>query len=224
MSVFITKCARVQARILTILRLRDFRAAESEYQTLVDQLTKAELELDEAVAASIDYTHDMDNYMRNLYNSALVKGYHYIQLLANFLTHYAPSKLSLEELGAQRSRCLQRTRIAAQGIVDSVPWILGPLASGKDKAPKVLFDALKMVWPLTSVYVVSTTLPEQKSEAEVALIFIGKEIGVRQALNTYPGQFLLPPEAQKPLGAICPDSTSYVADGTSGLMATLLQR
>ncbi|POR31268.1 Uncharacterized protein TPAR_08517 [Tolypocladium paradoxum] len=208
-SVFITKCAHVQARILTILRLRDFRAAESEYQTLVSQFTQAEQEIDEAVTTSIDCTNDLDNYMRNLYNSALVKGYHYIQLLANFLTHYAPSKLSPEELRAQRDRCLQRTRSAAQHIVNSVPWILGPLASGKDKSPRVLFEALKMVWPLISVYVVSTTLPDQRSEAEVALMFIGKEIGVRQALNAYPEQLPLPLEARQPLGAVKPDGMPW---------------
>ncbi|KND90283.1 hypothetical protein TOPH_05164 [Tolypocladium ophioglossoides CBS 100239] len=211
-SIFITKCAHVQARILAILRLCDFRAAESEYQTLVSQFTEAEEELDEHLAASNRYSHDLDSYMNNLYSSAIVKGYHYIQLLANFLTHYPASKLSLEDLGAQRARCLQKTRRAAQDIINSVPWILGPLACGKDKSPKVLFDAMKMIWPLTSVYVLSTTLPEQKSEAEAALIFIGKEIGVRQALNTYPGRFPLPLEAEQPLGVVGPDSSPWAEE------------
>ena len=205
-AVFVTKCTHVQSRILSLLLSRDFCRAESEYQTLVGLFSKAEQEFDEATTRH-DFIHDLDKYLGNLYSSALVKGYHFIHLLANFLTHYAPCKLSLQELRAQRQRCLQRSRGAAQDIVDSVPWILGPLASGKDKSPKVLFDALKMVWPLTCVYVVSSTLAEQKSEAEVALIFIGREIGVRQALNRYPGQFPLPLEARQPLGAANPDST-----------------
>lgn len=200
MSVFITKCTHVQAMILNLLRRRDFAAAEEQYEMLIQTLAAAEKEVNEYVQTAADCTHDMDVYMRNLYYSAIIKGYSYILLLANFLTHYAPCRITMDQLRAQRTTCLRMVREAGQYIVDSVPAALGPLAAGKDKSPRVLFDALKMVWPLTAVYIVGATLPEQKSEAEVALIFIGKEVGVRQALNTYPGRLPLPLEARQPLG------------------------
>lgn len=190
-----------------MLRRRDFAAAEQQYESLVEQLAEAEAEVNNYVRTAADCTHDMDVYMRNLYYSAIIKGYSYILLLTNFLTHYAPSRITLDQLRVQRAHCLQMVRVAGQYIVDSVPFALGPLAAGKDKSPKVLFDALKMVWPLTAVYIVGATLPEQKSEAEVALIFIGKEVGVRQALNTYPGKMPLPLEARVPLG-LGPDDDS----------------
>ncbi|OAQ91750.1 N-terminal fungal transcription regulatory domain-containing protein [Purpureocillium lilacinum] len=212
-SVFVVKCAHVQARIFTILSTRDFGAAEAEYRELVDEMDLADAEFVQSAAGLHDTAHELDAYMRNLYHSAVVKGYHYIQLMANFLTHYAPSTLTLEELRARRDACLEKTQLAAQEILDSVPWILGPLASGKDKSPKVLFDALKMVWPLTSVYVVSTTLPEQRVQAEVALVFIGKEVGVRQALKTYPAGLALPPESQRPLETAAYDGASWAAAG-----------
>ncbi|UNI14994.1 hypothetical protein JDV02_001569 [Purpureocillium takamizusanense] len=201
-SVFVVTCARVQARMFTILNTRDFAAANAEFQMLMDELDRADAEFMRSAAGLHDTAQELDAYMRNLYHSAVVKGYHYVQMMANFLTHYAQSELTREELRARRDACVEKTQLAAQEILNSVPWILGPLASGKDKSPRVLFDALKMVWPLTSVYVVSTTLPEQREGAEVALVFIGKEVGVRQALKTYPGAIsLLPPEALRPLGA-----------------------
>lgn len=183
-----------------MLRRRDFRAADEQYESLIAKLVTAEKEFNSYVKTAADCSHDMDVYMRNLYCSAIIKGYTYIMLLTNFLTHYASSRITLGQLQTQRARCLDMVRAAAQSIVDSVPVALGPLAAGKDKSPRVLFDALKMVWPLTAVYIVDGTLPEQKSEAEVALIFIGKEVGVRQALNTYPGKLPLPLEARQPLG------------------------
>ncbi|KID88112.1 C6 finger domain protein [Metarhizium guizhouense ARSEF 977] len=199
-SVFITKCTHVQATILNLLLRRDFAAAEEQYESLVAQLAEAEKHVNNYVRTATDSTHDLDVYMRNLYYSAIIKGYSYLLMLANFLTHYAPCRITLHQLRAQRTHCLQMVRAAGQFIVDSVPYSLGPLATGKDKSPKVLFDALKMVWPLTAVYIVGATLAEQKSEAEAALLFIGREVGVRQALNTYPGKLLLPLEARHPLG------------------------
>ncbi|EFY88693.1 hypothetical protein MAC_05311 [Metarhizium acridum CQMa 102] len=199
-SVFITQCTHVQATILNLLHRRDFAVAEEQYESLVAQLAEAEKHVNNYVKTATDCTHDLDVYMRNLYYSAIIKGYSYVLMLANFLTHYTPCRITLHQLRAQRTHCLQMVRAAGQFMVDSVPYALGPLAAGKDKSPKVLFDALKMVWPLTAVYIVGATLPEQKSQAEAALLFIGREVGVRQALNTYPGKLSLPLEARQPLG------------------------
>ncbi|KHN95268.1 Zn(2)-C6 fungal-type DNA-binding domain protein [Metarhizium album ARSEF 1941] len=199
-SAFIIACTRVQAAISDLLRRRDFVAADEQYESLVAQLTEAEEQVNNYVETAADATDDMDSYMRNMYNSGTIKGWSYVLMLANFLTHYPPSRMMLRQLWARRRHCLEMIRAAGQSIVDSVPFALGPLAAGKDSSPKLLFDALKMVWPLTAVYVVGTTLPEQKSEAEKALVFIGNEFGVRQALNTYPGALLFPLEARQPLG------------------------
>lgn len=199
-SVFITKCTHVQATILGLLRRHDFAAAEEQYESLIQQLEAAEEEVNRHATTTNGYNPDWDFYMRNLYFSAIIKGYSCILFLTNFLTHYAHCRLPLVKLRAQRANCKQTIRAGAQFIIDSVMVALSTLLAAKDKAPRVLFDAMKMVWPLKSVYVSDSALAEQKDQAEMALIFIGKEFGVRQALHTYPDKLPLPLEARLPLG------------------------
>ncbi|TWU77875.1 hypothetical protein ED733_004352 [Metarhizium rileyi] len=203
---YITKCVRVQATILTLLHGRDFAAAEEHYWGLTEQLATAEAKVNEYIM-STDCTHEMDIYMRNIYYSAIIKGYHHLLLLANFLTHYVSCSITLPQLRAQRTYCLQMVRAAGKSIIDSVPTVLGPLATSKDKPPRLLFDALKMVWPLSAVSFFGFTTPEQKREAEAALIFIGKEAGVREALNTYSKIAPLPLESYQPFELSPEDDT-----------------
>ncbi|KAK2589765.1 hypothetical protein QQS21_012555 [Conoideocrella luteorostrata] len=207
-AVFITKCTHVQATILSLLRRRDFVAAEGQYESMVEQLTAADDELQNYANTKSDYNEKFDIYMRNLYCSAIIKGYSYLLLLANFLTHHASSRVPLHQLRSERAQFVKMVRVAAQSILDSIPVALGPLKTGKDKSPRVLFDSIKMVWPLTAVYLVGPTLPEQKNQAEIALTFIGKVVGVRQALNTYPGKMPLPLEARVPLDLMPGEASS----------------
>jgi hypothetical protein len=61
-----------------------------------------------------------------------------------------------------------------------------------------VFDALKLIWPLTAVYLVPSTLNEQSEAAGESLQFIGRELGVRQGLKVNKGESTLPPEAEAP--------------------------
>ncbi|ODA81908.1 hypothetical protein RJ55_00413 [Drechmeria coniospora] len=195
-SIFIVKCARVQSRIVQILCARDLAAAEDEYGALMAEMEGAERLLARSMAETTGYMDELDGFMRNFYFAAVVKGYYYVLLLVHFLAHHVAGSVTAAELKAKRAVCLSRTRMAAQEIIDSVPRMFGPTASGKGRgsrpdSPKVVFDALMMVWPLTACYVVPSTLPRQKADAEAALFFIGHEIGVRQALNRVPA--VVPP-------------------------------
>ncbi|GAB0134370.1 hypothetical protein EsDP_00002747 [Epichloe bromicola] len=198
-SVFITKCTHVQATILGLLRRHDFAAAEEQYESLIQQLKAAEEEVNQHATTANEYKPEWDFYMRNLYFSAIIKGYSCILFLTNFLTHYANCRLPLVKLRAQHANCIQMIRAGAQFIIDSITVALSTLIAAKDKSPRVLFDAMKMVWPLKSVYVSDSALAEQKDQAEMALVFIGKEFGVRQALHTYSDKLPLPLEARLPL-------------------------
>lgn len=208
-SVFVVSGTRVVARALAILDACDFAAAEAELGELAAALAAAEDEFCARVATTrapnLESPHSMHAYMLNLYRSAMIKGYHCLVMLANLLTHHAHgSRWATEELGAARGLFLARVRRAAQHIVDGLPEALEELAAGpEDQQPRLLFDAIKMVWPLAAVYTVDSTLPEQKARAEAALTFIGKKFGVRQALNRHPGSRLqpLPSETRRPLGA-----------------------
>ncbi|KAK5987385.1 hypothetical protein PT974_11512 [Cladobotryum mycophilum] len=198
-SKFIAKFSAIQSRILGILRRRDFPLASSEFYTLFNGMIEAQQQLQDYIDSKVG-DHVLDLYMVNLQHSACVKGYHIMQLLVNFLTHYAPCPIPLEQLREHRAFCLQQVHSAAEGILENMPQALGPLAKGKDKSPKVLFDALKVVWPLICIFIIPSGRPEHRLAAEGILVYIGKELGVRQALNTYPGDMLLPQEAQEPLG------------------------
>ncbi|KAF7550431.1 hypothetical protein G7Z17_g5690 [Cylindrodendrum hubeiense] len=203
--IFITRVAHVQARILSILRSGDFAGASAEYHDLVGAMSQAEDEL-RAFFVSHPSTGEFDPYMRNMYCSTCVKGYHLLLAYTNFLTHHVASPIPLSVLKALRIRCIQLVRGYAQEIVDSMPRTLNQKAFRSNPAPRTLFDALKLIWPLTAVYVITSTLPEQKEVAEKSLRFIGRELGVRQALRVYPGPSLFPPEALEPLDIIKDES------------------
>lgn len=200
-AIFIKDVSRIQKRVLDILYARDFIVASNEFEPLSGEMAEAQAELEAYITSHKVGDHFLNPYMHDLRHSAMVKGYHIMHMLANFLTHYPGRGVSLDHLIRYREFCIQTTRSASQMILDRSKEAVFWLGKDKDKTPKGLFDALKLVWPLTTVLIIPTTLPKQKAEAEVALTFIGKEVGVRQALSRYPWTLPLPPEAQGPVTA-----------------------
>ncbi|KAM0253059.1 hypothetical protein ACHAQJ_007435 [Trichoderma viride] len=199
-SRYVNKICSIQTRIFSLIRRRDFPGASREYPGLFDQMRAARLELEDWMKWNPMGEHMLEIYVISLYQSAVVKGYNAMQLLNNFLTHYPPCPTPLEQLRADRKYGVDVAQEAAQGIIESVPRILGPLAAkGNDKSPKTVFDALRIIWPLICVYVMDICKPEQRLVAEGFLFYIGRELGVRQGLNTYPGRLTIPQEAQEPL-------------------------
>ncbi|KAL7786236.1 hypothetical protein V8C37DRAFT_392643 [Trichoderma ceciliae] len=200
-SIFIKRVCSVQARIYSLLRRRDFPGASREYPDLFTQLKAARQDLEDWIEWNPVGGHVLDIYALSLYQSALVKGYNGMILLINFLTHYPPCSTPLEQLEADRNYSVETAQTAAQGIIDGVPRVIGPLATKeKERSPKALFDALRVIWPLVAVYVLGVCRTEQRLAAEGLLFYIGRELGVRQGLNTYPGGLPLPQEAREPWG------------------------
>lgn len=190
----------MQARIFSLLRRRDFPAASREYPDLFGQIKTGEKEFEDWLKLNPIGDHALEVYALSLYQSAIVKVYRGIQLLINFLTHYPACQVPLEQLKEDREYTSRTAQDAAQRILEGVPRVLGPLSSRKEKSPKDVFDALRVIWPLIAVYVMGICRPEQRLAAEGLLFYIGREMGVRQALSTYPGQLALPEEATEPLG------------------------
>ncbi|KAL6906723.1 hypothetical protein GGI43DRAFT_238457 [Trichoderma evansii] len=200
-SLFMTKVCSVQARIFSLFRRRDFNGASREYTELFAQMKTAEHEIEDWMESNPVGDHMLEIYVISLYQSAIIKGYNAVKLLINFLTHYPPCSTPLQQLMADREYCIKTAQISAQGIIDSVPRILGPLtAKGQDKSPKTVFDAIRIIWPLICVYVIDICRSEQRLTAEEYLFYIGRELGIRQGLNTYSDKFNLPDEARLPFG------------------------
>lgn len=196
-----TKVCSVQARIFSFFRRRDFSGATREYNDLFAQMKAAFHEVEDWMESNPVGNHMLEIYVISLYQSAIVKGYNAVKLLINYLTHYPPCSIPLQQLMADRKYCIEVAQAAAQGIIESVPRILGPLATkGKDKSPKTVFDALRIIWPLICVYVIDICRAEQRLVAEEYLFYIGRELGIRQGLNTYNTKLTLPREARVPFG------------------------
>ncbi|KAL6869133.1 hypothetical protein ACO1O0_000456 [Amphichorda felina] len=200
-AIFLHEVAAIRSQMLDIVRRDDYETASDEYLDLVGRLNRAENEANMSFEAVPAVGDGYDTYWRNLHCSAIVKCYHVTQLLVNFLSHHAPCRIPIDQLQAQHEYCLQRMRSAADEILSYSSTILDTKLIRSDKSPKFLFDAFKVVWPLTSVYTTASVLPSQRSQAEMALYFIGHELGVKQALHTYPGSSAarLPSEERAPL-------------------------
>lgn len=212
-SIFIVKVAHVQCRMTEIMNAGDFEAASAEYRELLQVMSQAEDKMQAFYDENSHRYHDLDCYMRNLYCSARVKGYHIMLSFANFLTHHAACPISSRELMDFRANCARIVRSAAQEILDTLDQNLNRSAFRKDPSPKTLFDALKLIWPLSAISVIPSTLLGQKQAAKEALQFIGREFGIRQALRVYNGSRLLPVEAQKPLELVGEVFESSPTDG-----------
>jgi hypothetical protein len=210
--------ASIQARMIRLVRDQDRRAAAEGYLALVTELAEAEQEAEAGfVAAEADWDV-MDTYWRKMYCAGQVKAYHIALLLTNFVTHCEGCPLTADQMRAQRDYFVQRTRAASKEILDIVPMALEPLIKRKDAAPRALFDAMKLIWPLTAIYIIPSTLPEQKNTAEMLLLYIGREMGIKQALHTYPGGTFssIPPEALNPRGLEEDEQVAWVGRLPSG--------
>lgn len=140
-----------------------------------------------------------------MYYSTRVKGYHLLLVFVTFLTHHIAAPVPLLVLQALRTHCVEIIRSSADKILESLPRTLDPRAFRRNPSPKTLFDALKLIWPLTVVYIFPTTLESQKEIAQKSLAIIGRELGVRQALKVYKFEDKFPPEARRPVDLIVPD-------------------
>lgn len=200
-SSYIVEIARVQCRMLVILRDHDSQAASAEYSTLMDCLRKAEAE----VVANLvigEAPHSLSLYWVQLWRAAQVKCYHVAHLLATFLTHFPPYPVSLDQLERDRREWLDKVWSASSSILEDTPRFLGAFGGhGGPRPPKALFDALKMIWPLTVIYIIPSSTEEHKAGAHAWLLLVGRELGVRQALKVYPEHAMrgVPDEAREPL-------------------------
>ncbi|KAJ6779558.1 hypothetical protein PWT90_10530 [Aphanocladium album] len=204
---YIARVCEVQHGVMRHLCAVDYRGASDGYPKLRQALLDAEAAFDAYLQTRLPLHDDerrsgvtMDVYMHNIQCAAAIKSNHVMQLLCNLLTHYAPCPTSLEDLLAHRRYALQRIRASAQAIVNNLPAAMEPLSRTTVlKSPQVLFDAMKLVFPLYIVAHMPTTLQEHKDVARQALSFIGREVGIRQALKGGEPTLNLCEEARVPL-------------------------
>ncbi|KAF4985954.1 hypothetical protein FDECE_16213 [Fusarium decemcellulare] len=203
-SSFIFKACQVQARMFKILSNWDYAAASIAFHDIVAWVYGARQELRLFLESPRIASGIFDTYMGNLYASTCVKVYSFMMALACFLSHQKPLSIPLNVLQSTCNHCIKIAQNSAQDILDTLPQTLdtGALKSEPGLAPKTFFDAVKLVWPLRTIHAMPATSAEQKRIAGKTLIFLGREIGLKQALNVYADFYEpLPPEARTLLEA-----------------------
>ncbi|KAI6783795.1 uncharacterized protein J7T54_001671 [Emericellopsis cladophorae] len=187
-SMLMAKVATIQSRMFALVQADDKETAAREYVSLMGGLTAAEHEANVSFATpEVQAAGDvLGSYWRNMYCATLVKGYHIAQQLVNLVTHYPLCPIPLTQLETERNYCLGRVRSSAREIVDFASEHFGRDLRTQDHSPKTLFEALRLVWPLTAVYITQSTTWEQTASAGRLLLYVGRELGIRQALEVYP--------------------------------------
>ncbi|KAL1849246.1 hypothetical protein Plec18170_007538 [Paecilomyces lecythidis] len=180
------------------LHSRGLYTASREYHRLVAEFSAVEKDYYNFVLANPVPTSPTPP-IQNFQLSGVIKGHRFLQLLLNFLTHDPVQRVPLNQLETQRNYSVRRIRDAAQSILNNVPVCIKTLPRRGEQSPKLVSDALRIIWPLTTICIIKPTLPAQKREAAKILDFIGEEIGVRQAFDRAPAPRYIPEEAERPL-------------------------
>ncbi|PHH61861.1 hypothetical protein CDD81_7789 [Ophiocordyceps australis] len=201
-SIFMAHAARLQARMHAILKERDVDGAARELFSLAHELAAAEEELNRCITASGRHyeTNAHDFHMHTIFCSGKLQTQYSLELLADFLTHFGQRHShSMDKLHGMRLRCLGKMHAAAQCIIDAIPRFLGDLSPQTPPRRHLLVGSIRMIWPAMTVYKAWSALPAQKEAARKALLYIGKEAGLHQALCFLSDFGVLPDEARRPL-------------------------
>jgi hypothetical protein len=137
------------------------------------------------------------DYFLNSWRCARIKLHHITILLSN-VVQYGPARSPVDDTILQRRRQLARVIIAsaAQDILDSVPVSLGGRAKElTSDLHAAWFEGIRLIWPLATLYTVRTIPPDLRIVAKAALITVGTERGILQALKSHPGPMPYVPEA-----------------------------
>lgn len=197
-SVFLKKVCHFQARASEIIMKRDTSLATAEYSALFSELTEAENDLGEFASSLDRNAHESDDFMMVMHLASVIKAYNILLLLTNLTTHDPNNPTPFATLYKRRAYCLARVRDAADKVLAATPDLIAELVRNRYNVFEALFQALRLVWPLTAVRLMPSTLPQQKAKAAQGLLIIGRQLGVRQATRSYNMVDNIPIEARVP--------------------------
>lgn len=169
------------------------------------------------------------DYFLNTWRCARIKLHHIMILLSN-VVQYGPAPSPVDHSVLQRRRQLAHVLIAttAQDILDSVPVSLGGMSREfASDLHAAWFEGMRLIWPLATLYTVRSVPADLRMVAKLALISVGTERGIMQALKSQPGPMRYVPEAMVGIrmddaadspaaGGLTPGSTTGHAQGTPG--------
>lgn len=178
----------------------NFSEACANWTTIVQEVDLLEQQMLEWLALATTPELDTGPVMGHFWNSwrcARLKLQHSTILLSN-VVQYGPVAAPVDHsvLERRRKHCSLLIATTAQHIISSMPASLGGMSREfRADLHGAWFEGMRTIWPLTNLYTVRTVPRELRLVAKRALISIGKEIGILQALKSQPGQVPYAPEA-----------------------------
>lgn len=186
---------------MPIARQGDTGRACAEYDDIAAACDAAELAMLEWARGAPEYRTEAGpvyGYFWNTWRSARIKLHYMMILLANVVEH-APD-CPFEPAVLERRRGLSTGIIAAtaRDIVESIPRSLGGKMPDQDPhSPATFFDAARLVWPLSHLYVIPVSPRDLRIVARDTLLRIARERGILTALKPRAGGLQFPAEALK---------------------------
>ncbi|KAF6811492.1 hypothetical protein CPLU01_15102 [Colletotrichum plurivorum] len=197
---YIASACSLLSRMMPVVRRGDMPAACGIYEEILNECNQTELTMLEWIQSSSapDAAPEhrpgegpVSSYFWNCWRSARIKLQHMVLLLANLISHAPGCPFEPESLAARRQLCMDIIAGAAADVVEGIPGALDAVDDEAD-SPAAYFAAVRLVWPLSHVYIVPSAPRDLRIAAGLALRRIGREKGILTALRPRPGSAGLP--------------------------------
>ena len=131
-------------------------------------------------------------HIHNTLRAAFLKLQYVIVLLVAHMNSHSNNSPISSNLKLRRQQCTEITQLLSSEILNSVPLALGDSTVPPNCKPGYWAEALRLLWPLMVVSLLPGALQQQREESQQALQRIGRQMGIRLALDCKPppGRFM----------------------------------
>ncbi|KAK1483038.1 hypothetical protein CABS01_02774 [Colletotrichum abscissum] len=229
---YLSAACSLLSKLIPLTLSGDASRARAAYPALIAESDRADLAMAEWMHAAPEFQFEpgpMWGYFWNSWRSARIKVHHMIILISNLVEYGEPSLvpedydvdcggcplLNPEVLHARREFCMGIIATAGRDVVEGIPRSLGGKMPDLDPdLPSSYFDGVRLIWPLSHLYILPTAPRHLRIVARDALLRIAKEKGILTALKPRAGGMLFPEAA---LRGIPVDNLEDVIEGGGGV-------
>ncbi|OHE93104.1 hypothetical protein CORC01_11593 [Colletotrichum orchidophilum] len=217
---YLSAACSLLSKLIPLTISGDAERARAAYPALVAECDRADLAMAEWMRAAPEYQIEPGpvwGYFWNSWRSARIKVHHMMILISNLVEYGEPPLvpadyavggggggdggggcplLNPEVLRARRESCMAIIAAAGRDVAEGIPRSLGGKMPDMDPdSPAAYFDAVRLIWPLSHLYVIPTAPRHLRIAAREALVRIAKEKGILTALKPRAGGVLFPAAA-----------------------------
>ncbi|KAI3555629.1 hypothetical protein CABS03_00281 [Colletotrichum abscissum] len=216
---YLSAACSLLSKLIPLTLSGDASRARAAYPALIAESDRADLAMAEWMHAAPEFQFEpgpMWGYFWNSWRSARIKVHHMIILISNLVEYGGGCPLlNPEVLHARREFCMGIIATAGRDVVEGIPRSLGGKMPDLDPdLPSSYFDGVRLIWPLSHLYILPTAPRHLRIVARDALLRIAKEKGILTALKPRAGGMLFPEAA---LRGIPVDNLEDVIEGGGGV-------